>query len=363
MGGKRLLTERPGLSRWPPGRTREAAPGLPVGARSHRRPGAEAPLPCRSLSIRRELGPDPGHGAVRSREEVVLSGRAPSALERGEEDRSRSGLVEGELQCVYQEAVTLPRLGTIRTHESTEALAGKIAEGKARDPLRHRVADRPAVVRVLHRGGGARGPGSSSATPDGGGHRSRDRFPDHGGGPPRQGDQVPWSQAASGCAGAPPPSRARPFPQKDRLSQPQEERAAAGAYPCPDRQLPSRCRAQCHDPGTRYETVVVEDLNVAGMVRNRRLARSLADQSFGTVRRQLDSKTVWRGDRLLVAERFFPSSKTCSGCGTVKAKAGRAHLPLRGLWPGHRPRREGCEELIDARRQWEGEDQRLWSRG
>ncbi|MBD2899010.1 hypothetical protein amrb99_79870 [Actinomadura sp. RB99] len=67
-----------------------------------------------------------------------------------------------------------------------------------------------------------------------------------------------------------------------------------------------------------YETVVVEDLNVTGMVANRRLARAVADQGFGAVRRMLEYKTVWRGGRLLVADRWFPSSKTCSGCGRRK---------------------------------------------
>jgi IS605 OrfB family transposase len=71
---------------------------------------------------------------------------------------------------------------------------------------------------------------------------------------------------------------------------------------------------------SRYETVVVEDLNVAGMLGNRRLARSLADRAFGTLRWQLSYKTSWRGGRLMVADRFFPSSKTCSACGRVKAK-------------------------------------------
>jgi len=72
-----------------------------------------------------------------------------------------------------------------------------------------------------------------------------------------------------------------------------------------------------------YGTVVVEDLNVAGMPRNRRLARRIADAGFGEVRRQLTYKTGWYGSRLVVADRWFPSSKICSGCGAVKAK-----LPL-----------------------------------
>ncbi|MGA4540789.1 IS607 family element RNA-guided endonuclease TnpB [Uniformispora flossi] len=73
-----------------------------------------------------------------------------------------------------------------------------------------------------------------------------------------------------------------------------------------------------------YGTIVVEDLNVAGMLRNRRLSRRVADAGFGEIRRQLTYKTRLRnGTRLVVADRWYPSSKTCSGCGAVKAK-----LPL-----------------------------------
>ncbi|MEO3922419.1 IS607 family element RNA-guided endonuclease TnpB [Micromonosporaceae bacterium B7E4] len=69
-----------------------------------------------------------------------------------------------------------------------------------------------------------------------------------------------------------------------------------------------------------YGTIVVEDLNVAGMLRNRRLARHIADAGFAELRHQLAYKTVWNGSRLIVADRWYPSSKTCSGCGAVKAK-------------------------------------------
>jgi putative transposase len=74
----------------------------------------------------------------------------------------------------------------------------------------------------------------------------------------------------------------------------------------------------------RYETVVVEDLNVAGMTKNRTLARAVADQGFGQARRILGYKTTWNGGTLVTAGRWYPSSKTCSSCGAVKAK-----LPLR----------------------------------
>lgn len=69
-----------------------------------------------------------------------------------------------------------------------------------------------------------------------------------------------------------------------------------------------------------FGTVVVEDLHVAGMVKNRRLARHVADASFGEFRRQIEYKAGWRGGRVIVADRWFASSKTCSGCGAVKAK-------------------------------------------
>jgi putative transposase len=65
---------------------------------------------------------------------------------------------------------------------------------------------------------------------------------------------------------------------------------------------------------------VVEDLNVAGMLRNRRLARHIADAGFAELRRQLAYKTEWNGGQLIVADRWYPSSKTCSGCDTVKTK-------------------------------------------
>lgn len=69
-----------------------------------------------------------------------------------------------------------------------------------------------------------------------------------------------------------------------------------------------------------YSTVCIEDLNVAGMVKNHRLARRLRDASLGEFRRQLEYKTMRTGAVLRVVDRWYPSSKTCSNCGTVKAK-------------------------------------------
>jgi putative transposase len=66
--------------------------------------------------------------------------------------------------------------------------------------------------------------------------------------------------------------------------------------------------------------VVIEDLMVKGMVRNRSLARAISDAGWGEFRRMLEYKAAWYGCRIVVADRFYPSSKTCSGCGSVKGE-------------------------------------------
>jgi len=64
--------------------------------------------------------------------------------------------------------------------------------------------------------------------------------------------------------------------------------------------------------------IVLEDLNVKGMQRNRSLGLSVSDAGLRELRRQLAYKSDWYGARLVIADRFFPSSKTCSSCGLIK---------------------------------------------
>ncbi|MDJ0716332.1 MAG: RNA-guided endonuclease TnpB family protein [Prochloraceae cyanobacterium] len=64
--------------------------------------------------------------------------------------------------------------------------------------------------------------------------------------------------------------------------------------------------------------IVIEDLNVSGMMANRKLSKAIADMGLFEFRRQLDYKCQLYGAELIVADRFFPSSKTCSACGQVK---------------------------------------------
>jgi len=65
----------------------------------------------------------------------------------------------------------------------------------------------------------------------------------------------------------------------------------------------------------RFHTIGIENLSVRGMVRNRHLARSIADMGFFEFRRQLEYKAAMRGGQIVVADRFYASSKTCSACG------------------------------------------------
>jgi putative transposase len=63
------------------------------------------------------------------------------------------------------------------------------------------------------------------------------------------------------------------------------------------------------------QAIVIEDLNVKGMLTNHRLARAMNDVSFGTIRRQIEYKAKRYGTEIIIADRFYPSSRLCSTCG------------------------------------------------
>jgi len=67
-----------------------------------------------------------------------------------------------------------------------------------------------------------------------------------------------------------------------------------------------------------YNLIVIEDLNISGMVKNHHLARAISDVGMHEMRRQLEYKSKFRGCELIIADRFFASSKTCSQCGMIK---------------------------------------------
>ena len=67
----------------------------------------------------------------------------------------------------------------------------------------------------------------------------------------------------------------------------------------------------------RPACIVIEDLNVKGMVRNHSLARAISDVGFSELRRQIEYKAGWLDIDVLIADRWYPSSKTCSRCGAI----------------------------------------------
>jgi putative transposase len=67
----------------------------------------------------------------------------------------------------------------------------------------------------------------------------------------------------------------------------------------------------------RFGSIAIEDLNVAGMITNRKLARAISDAGWGECRRMLEYKCAWYGRELRVANRWEPTSKRCSNCGAI----------------------------------------------
>ena len=64
--------------------------------------------------------------------------------------------------------------------------------------------------------------------------------------------------------------------------------------------------------------IVLEDLNVSGMMKNRHLSKSVQQQKLHEFRRQIEYKSEWNGIKVVIADRFFPSSKMCICCGNIK---------------------------------------------
>ncbi|MET8130806.1 RNA-guided endonuclease TnpB family protein [Streptomyces sp. NPDC005251] len=88
--------------------------------------------------------------------------------------------------------------------------------------------------------------------------------------------------------------------------------------------IADRRRDHLHKLTTRLvrenQTVVIEDLTVRNMVKNRGLARAVSDAAWRDLRTMLEYKCAWYGRELVVIDRWFPSSKLCGNCGTIRAK-------------------------------------------
>ncbi|MEU8262996.1 RNA-guided endonuclease TnpB family protein [Micromonospora sp. NPDC048999] len=85
--------------------------------------------------------------------------------------------------------------------------------------------------------------------------------------------------------------------------------------------IADRRRDHLHKLTTRLvretQTVVIEDLSVRNMLRNRRLARVISDASWSQFRSMLEYKAQWYGREVIPIDRWYPSSKTCSTCGRI----------------------------------------------
>ena len=226
----------------------------------------------------------------------------------------------GTMRCAGA-TVTLPRLGTIRTHESTRKLARRLGNGTARILsatvsctaqrwfVSFTVEVERAVPEYHARPGSAVGIALGIKTLlTGTADRGRMVTMD---GPKALRASLRKLRRAS-----------RAHSRKARGSANRRKSAArlARIHARVANVRADALHKATSDLAARYETVMAEDLNVAGMTRNHRLARAISDQGFGQARRMLAYKTAWNAGRLITAGRFYPSSKTCSGCGAVKAK-------------------------------------------
>lgn len=84
----------------------------------------------------------------------------------------------------------------------------------------------------------------------------------------------------------------------------------------------SQIVARTKPDAERPSCIVMEDLNISGMMKNRRLSRAIADVGMYEFRRQLTYKAYYAGCEVKVVNRWYPSSKTCSSCGTVRETLG-----------------------------------------
>ncbi|MBB5805524.1 putative transposase [Saccharothrix ecbatanensis] len=229
------------------------------------------------------------------------------------------GLIDGD-----RRHVKLPRIGAVRTHESTRKLARHVERGAARirsATVSHRAGrwfvsfsveiarDDPAPTRPDSAVGVDLGVKSLAVLSTG------ETVPNPRHLETARRDLRRLQRQAARRVGPDKRTRRQPS-QRWRTTQARIARlhtAVANAR-----------RDGLHKLSTRlvrtHGTVVLEDLNVSGMTKNRRLARHVAGVGMAELRRQIEYKAAWSGVRVHLADRWYPSSKTCSGCGAVKAK-------------------------------------------
>jgi putative transposase len=206
---------------------------------------------------------------------------------------------------VYEKAIDLPRLGQLRLKRLHRHLSRKAKGSQNRAKARQRLASKYA--RVAHVRRDAHHQASSRLT------RAR---------------LSPEERAArrAQIASTLPEPKAKVKPRKgNRSLATQTTEAPPLAERIAQKIKKKRIKrilrqATEADAALRPRVVVLEDLNVEAMKRNRKLALAISDVGMGEFRRQMGYKSVWQGEDFLLADRFFPSTKKCSNptCGNVK---------------------------------------------
>ncbi len=223
-------------------------------------------------------------------------------------------------------SVTLPAIGAIKVHDDTRRLRRLLAQGRARI----------LYATVSRRGGRWRISLNVEAADlhPAAQHSVRD-----------DGDQTGWAGVDRGLhtpvvvalADGTPSVRITEAPKALRAAQPvtrrlqravsRKAKGSAGRQAAVRRlarhheRVRARRRHFLHQVSNAlvktHDRLVIEDLNVTGMLSNHRLAAAIADAAWGELARQIGYKQAWRGGQVLVADRWFPSSKTCSSCGHI----------------------------------------------
>jgi putative transposase-like DNA-binding protein len=109
-----------------------------------------------------------------------------------------------------------------------------------------------------------------------------------------------------------------------------ESHPTAVALLCPSRQRSSKLPARGSSQLVKtHDRLCLEDLAVANLIRNKYLARAIGDAGWAELARQVTYTQAWRGGQVLVADRWFPSTRICSRCGLVKQRMGLADRVFR----------------------------------
>ena len=233
-------------------------------------------------------------------------------------------------------SVTLPRIGTIKTYENTRGLQRKIAKGTARIiratisrgfnywHVSFTVYERKRIPKIH------RNPGSVIGVDMGVGDHVVVAANPHGDEVMRRGLPTTISDHDKRIRHLQHKMSRKRGPDKRTKTTPSNRWVRVNNQVRKHHNIMSNVRRDfaakaAHELAKNYETVVIEDLNVrAMMIRGgaykRGLNRAIAQASFADLRRRITYKTQWNGGVTIVADRWFPSSKTCSRCGEVKSK-------------------------------------------